>query len=292
MLRSVLHSTLKQDETFFSHFQPEFRKFRASKHSAWPYKSLQHILSSLANHPSRKQLYLILDAVDESEENDRREIIKLLCRLCAESQSCIVKVFLASRPIPQLKNHGKESHHVIRLQDENVKDIFDYTSSFLGPDSELDLPHHILRQATNYIIDNAQGVFIWVYLVKQKLLKYVESGCTKRQIFDFLRSLPTGLEEFYTEILRELEKREEHDIHDGLRMFLFVLFTNRPLRLSELRHALAISGDPNAEFSTSDESFQDELIHGIEKRIYHCGGNLLEIEGLQGTFCKEYYCTN
>ncbi|KAF8534214.1 hypothetical protein BDD12DRAFT_757546, partial [Trichophaea hybrida] len=278
MLRSVLYSILKKDETFFFHFQSEFRKFRLSNDSKWPYTSLQQILLSLAHHPFAKKLYLILDAMDESEENDRRKIIGLLCRLCAESQSCIVKIFFASRPISQFNHEVKMDHHVIRLQDENEKDISEFARSFLGPD--LDLPPEILNQATEYIIEMAQGVFVWVYLVKEQLLKYAEMGCTKRQIFNFLRSLPTELDAFYRDILRKLEKREEPDIKDGLRMFRFVLFTYRPLRLAELRHALAIPDDPDAEFLTSDESFEGDLIYSINKRVVHCGGNLLEIKGL------------
>ncbi|KAF8543091.1 hypothetical protein BDD12DRAFT_669980, partial [Trichophaea hybrida] len=277
MLRSVLYSILKQDETFFFHFQSEFRKFRSSNDSKWPYTSLQQILSSLANHPFTKRLYLILDAMDESEENDRREIIGLLCQLCEESQSCIVKIFLASRPISQFTHRVKKGHHVISLQDENEKDISEFARSFLGP--KLDLPPNILNEATEYIVEKAQGVFVWVYLVQQKLLEYSEKGCTKNQIFEFLKSLPTELEAFYEDILCELEKREELDIKDGLRMFRFILFTYRPLRLAELHHALAIPDDPDAEFLTSDESFKGDLIHGIDKRVVHCGGNFLEIKG-------------
>jgi len=285
MLRSVLYSILKQDETFFLHFQDEFRKFRSSKDSEWPYKSLQQILSSLAYHPFTKQLYLILDAMDESEETDRSKIIELLCQLCqlcAESRPCIVKVFLASRPVSQLSHRVEESHHIIRLQDENKNDISRFASSFLGPG--LCLPPEIVCHATEYIVEKAEGVFIWVYLVKEKLLKFAENGCTEKRIFHFLRSLPTKLEELYRAILNELEERDEpDDIEDGLRMFRLVLFTNRPLRLAELHHALAIPDDPDAEFSSSDELFEKDLIHGIEKRIIHCGGNFLEIKGLHGT---------
>ncbi|KAF8541766.1 hypothetical protein BDD12DRAFT_731270, partial [Trichophaea hybrida] len=279
MLRSVLYSILKKDETFFFHFQFEFRKFRSHNDSKWPYESLQHILSSLASHPFTKRLYLIIDAMDESEENDRRKIIELLCRLCAESQSCIIKIFLASRPVLQFKHEAEKGHHVIRLQDENEKDISEFARSFLGPD--LELPLESLDQATEYIVEKAQGVFVWVQLVQEKLLKFAEKGCTEERIFNFLKSLPTGLEEFYHSMLNELEGRNEpEDLEDGLRMFRFVLFANRPLRLAELRHALAIPDDANAQFSSSDESFEKRLILGIEKRVLYCGGNFLEIRGL------------
>ncbi|KAF8539438.1 hypothetical protein BDD12DRAFT_882291 [Trichophaea hybrida] len=58
----------------------------------------------------------------------------------------------------------------------------------------------------------------------------------------------------------------------------------RAVTFAELKYALAILDDPDAEFSSSDEPFEKDLIHGIEKRIVYCGGNLLEIKGISGAF--------
>jgi hypothetical protein len=123
-----------------------------------------------------------------------------------------------------------------------------------------------------------------VYLVKEKLLEYVQRGCSQQQIFDFLRSLPTELETFYEQNLNELEKGNESDIEYGIRMFRFVLFACRPLRLAELHQALTIPDDFDAEFALPDGSFNTKVIYRIDSRIVHCGGNLLEIKGLSDTF--------
>ena len=66
-------------------------------------------------------------------------------------------------------------------------------------------------------------------------------------------------------------------------MLQFVLFTCRPLRLEELRHALAIPDAIDAEFPCPDEVFEDKLIQGIDKRIIRCTGNLLDIKRVHGT---------
>ncbi|KAF8542351.1 hypothetical protein BDD12DRAFT_876657 [Trichophaea hybrida] len=68
MLRSLLYCILQQDESSFFHFQQEFRNFRRNNLSEWPYDSLKRVLSSFANHPSTKPIYLILDAMDESRK--------------------------------------------------------------------------------------------------------------------------------------------------------------------------------------------------------------------------------
>jgi hypothetical protein len=66
-------------------------------------------------------------------------------------------------------------------------------------------------------------------------------------------------------------------------MLQFVLFAHRPLRMQELRHALAIPDKTEAEFTCSEESFKEGLIQGIGKRIIHCTGNFLEIKRVDGT---------
>jgi hypothetical protein len=170
---------------------------------------------------------------------------------------------------------------MIKLEDVNKPDISRFTRSFLGP--ELGLSPELIRQATEYVIQNAHGVFIWVYLVKEEVLKYAKTGCNEWEIFDFLKSLPTELEGFYNRILAELETREERDFRDGLRMLQFVLFTSRPLRLLELGHALAIPGKTDAEFPCSDKSFRERLTQGIDKRIVQCTGNFLDIKRVYGT---------
>jgi hypothetical protein len=210
MLRSVLHSILKQDESFYFHFQPEFRMFRNGNPSEWSYRSLKKVLSSFATHPAPKQLYLILDAVDESEETDRRAIIKLLCQLCSEGNACHIKVFLASRPVPELRHRIEEQHHVITLQEENEQDIYKLTNDFLR--LELRLSGNILSRITGYITTHAQGVFVWVDLVRKELLTYVERGRNVEAIFDFLKRIPyEELNDLYNQMLERLESYDDQD---------------------------------------------------------------------------------
>jgi len=288
MLRSILYDVLNQNEYFFFHFQSFYRMaMQSGMPFQWPYSSLKEVLVSFKDHPTEELLYFILDAMDESDDTDRRNIIQLLRQLCSTNLKthCRVKIFLSSRPIAGLM-HRAPDHKVIKLQDENTPDIMKFAESFLGP--ELELPPDILKWAMEYIVTHAQGVFIWVHLVKQELLAYAETGVNKKQIFEFLKSLPTELEEFYERILKKLEKRNEWDIERGQKMFRLALFACRPLRLEEFKQALAIPDDPLAEFSLSDETFENELIIGIERCLIHCGGNFLEVKGLSGTFCLEY----
>ena len=283
MLRSILYDILGHNREFFFHFQPHYRQGAQPRGGhQWTYESLKNVLLSFSeNHPVDEQIYLIVDAMDESDGGGRSDVIKLLRELCAARGPCIMKAFVASRPISGLTGRPEDIHKVIRLQDVNTSAILAFTRSFLGP--EIGLPPEDVRKATEYIVHHAQGVFVWVDLVRKELLRFSEDGGTTDDIFEFLRGLPTELEEFYKNILTRLEKGNPRYIEDGRRMIQFVLFAFRPLKLEELRQALAIGDGIDAEFPCSEESFKRGLIHLIERRIISCCGNLLEIKGDRGT---------
>ena len=272
MLRSILRSILEQDESTFFHFQQEFRKLLHRNLSKWPYNSLKIALSSFAKHPSSRPLFIILDAMDESEGRDRRDIIELLCKLCSNENHCNIKVFLASRPVAELNHRIRKHHNVIIMQDQNQGDIIRFAGDFLS--SDLRLSGKILHEAIDYIAKNAQGVFIWVSLVRTELFAYVETGCTNTEILHLLKCLPQELETFYTFMFDRLESGNQRDLRDGLKLFRFVLFARRPLTIIELRDALAVPDEDNQSYG----NFQ--RITDIARRIEHCGGNFLEIKGM------------
>jgi len=291
MLRSILYDILNQDETYFYHFQHQHREYHKlekenySDLRTWHYECLKKVLLSIGDHPRAGQVYLIIDGVDESSNKDRYNILQLLFQLCAKAR-CTIKVFVASRPVVELDHYMArfENSGVIRMQDMNKSDIRNFVDSFLP---EMDFPSHIHQQATEYIVAHAQGVFLWVRLVRDRLIKYATNGYNKNRIFNFLKSLPRELEGLYEFMLQDMcrpddEEDDEaygNDIADGFRMFQFVLFTRRPLTISELQHCLAILSCPDTECVPSVEVFEDHKIFKIKNRITHCGRNLLE--------CKE-----
>jgi hypothetical protein len=274
MLQSLLRSILEQDESSFFHFQQEFRNVRRGEFSEWPYDSLKKVLSSFTDHPSTKPLYLILDAMDESEENDRRDIIQLLFRLCSKESLGNIKAFLASRPLAELHHRLQETHHVIKMQDENTDDISRFAEDFLT--RNLKLTGKILHEARDYITEHAQGVFVWVGLVTNELQCATETGCSVSDVLQLLKELPQELEELYECMFLRLENcKIKRDIQDAIRLFRFVLFTLRPLTVEELRDALAVPDDHNPH----SNKFTRNKIHDIGKRIAHCGSGFLEIKG-------------
>lgn len=276
LLRSILYDILDQDDSFFYHkCQSKYRELH-NRRAYWDRTSLTEVIESLYDHASAKQLYIIIDAVDESEDDGRQEVLHLLFRLCDERKNTITRVFIASRPVdgPWLERQ-RECQSVITLQNETKLEIEKFANSFL---MELYLTD-ILNDALSYIIKHAEGVFLWVKLVGRELARYSRLGHSQEDIFKFLQSLPTELEDFYTHMF---EKMMENQLHLGnaVKMLRFVLFSKRPLTVGELLHSIAMPDDPHMPGRLTD-SFLKRI--PSRELIHSCGGNFLEIKSDHGS---------
>lgn len=275
MLRSIICDILRQDLGFFYHIQHEYRLQGYRQNTVeWSYGSLKRILSSLVNYSLSRPLYLIIDAVDESEQEDRRQILKLLFELGAKATQGIVKIFMASQPVDELEVRRKNIDNIIQLQAETVSDISRFTRSML---EDLNFSH-LLAKATEYIVDNAHGVFLWVKLVGSELELSIESGESEEAIFQHLEQLPTGLDDFYQLMFMRLNSRPFTP--DSMTMFQSVFWAATPLTVDELLHVVGISNTPDIGHTPTDNVFERRI--PAKGRITTCGGNFLEVKRSHG----------
>lgn len=292
MLRSLLYDILVADESFFIHFQTAFRR-GGGRNISWPYEDLKDILLACTNHPLKRKLFLIIDAMDESHEKDRRDIVFLMQTISnASNTECVVKIFLASRPINDLHYDHLVIYNRILLQEKNTEDIEKYTDTFLGS-RVFCRAQAFKKQAKDYIVQCADGVFLWVSLIRDDLVRYVNQGRSVNQLMAFLKGLPKELWSYYVRMLDAMHRQSNADpdyiiIRDGRRILQFCLFSHRPVQLAELEHALAISGqslDPEPDVL----SWEDERPTDISKLVTQYTGYFVNIKyrlacGLGGGF--------
>lgn len=198
-------------------------------------------------------------------------MLNLFFELCSTARSCTVKIFVASRPVGQLELRKPEVRNFIRMQDATPSDIATLARSFLG---DLNLTG-LLSQSLSYIVENAQGVFLWVRLVGEKLIAYEEKGASEEEVFEFLKRLPTELEDFYRRMLQQIRNKEA-DLRGAVKMIQFIPFARRPVTVEEVLHALGVPENPETEFCPSDEIFRRRI--PSELYIISCGANFLEIK--------------
>lgn len=172
MIWSIFYDILHQEESFFHHFQSEYRKYQELGYREWPYESLKKVFASIGDHPRAEQLTLVLDAVDESDHADRFHILRLLFGLYSGNNHLVVRVFIASRPIAEMVHLVNQSHNFIKLQEETVRHNSTYLCYSSGPG--LALTGELFLRAKDHITEHAQGVFLWVHLIGMKLLTHAQ----------------------------------------------------------------------------------------------------------------------
>lgn len=122
----------------------------------------------------------------------------------------------------------------------------------------------------------SNGVFLWVVLVVEELLDGWEASKSIAGLRTKLAAIPEDLDEFFTRMLRRIPRSQ---LPETVAVFKCVLAALRPLKLKELRVALAFGSDDVFK-SIAEMNFSDKVIRGddgLERRVQSCCGGLIEI---------------
>lgn len=224
-------------------------------------------------------MYIFLDAMDESMEKERPEILNLLSDICRFASGCIFKFLVASRPL----RHGeldKDFLHII-LEEKNRQDIKNTIASGVR-DIKAEFPDHFvvdLGFVEDYMMSHANGVFLWVALVLRELNQLVREGFSLADLEHRLSAFPRELEDLYVVIIDRLIKHmgpREDMIEMGRKMLNWATFAERPLAAHEFGDAI-IMPSVSRPFEP-DAGFLDRArIRGLDRRMKSCCGPLLEI---------------
>ncbi|KAH0541229.1 hypothetical protein FGG08_004285 [Glutinoglossum americanum] len=278
LLRSLLVQILERDPSLFRHAIEAYRQMQKSQNRSdgmqWSISTLRRIfVSSVAENPSSRGIYLFIDALDECD-GPLQDHVSFLQRVAAVKST--TKVCISGRPTTILwASLGR--YPGISLPEETSRDIRSYvhekTESLCqsndggGDDSQL------LRTE---IIQRANGVFLWVSLVVEELLKGDAEGDTINELRDRLSSIPLDLDGVYRRVLGGIEKRY---VDETRLMLQLILCAVRPLTLEEFRFAIAFGSEKSFESQRSMVSSK-ELVRGdkeMEKRIRSRCGGLVEV---------------
>lgn len=162
------------------------------------YATFQAILSQLA--ASSAKLCFFIDGLDEydGKPNDMVEIVKRMSRLNN------LKLCVSSREWNEFETEFGRRGNKLYMQDFNSEDITAYVRDTLGnnPDyQELEDDESISEEIQEIIVQNARGVFLWVYLVVDSLQEGLTNGESMSRLKTRLNELPTELNEYFERIL-------------------------------------------------------------------------------------------
>lgn len=179
----------------------------------------------------RKSLICFIDALDECNEDDMRDMVQYFEDLTesATDEKIQFRVCFSSRPYPYIQ---VDEEHLLTLENEtgDVEDLAKYVGKCLKASKK------IQAELQRQILEKASGVFMWVVLVVGILNK--ETGNGGLALRRRLSEIPHTLSQLFKDILtRDGERPEELR-----RCILLVLCAFRPLTPAEFCHAMWAGG--------------------------------------------------
>ncbi|CAG9982215.1 unnamed protein product [Clonostachys byssicola] len=187
-----------------------------------------------AEAASSSRTFLIIDALDESQKEERGEIFqKCLHKLLANNFS----VLITSRKEPDIENYFEAfSPQVINLEAAEVdEDVRKHVNSVINSDSTLSaMPQEIQREICDEIVAGAGGMFRWATCQLDRIKQCLSPAMIRAE----LQSMPETLDETYERILGSVPHVHRELVQSALK---WLAFSSRPLLLEELAEAVVLS---------------------------------------------------
>ena len=231
--------------------------------------NLRNLFTAAIQSLGQHCLTCFIDALDEREEGQIRELVAFLERLnqiTIDSQTyfhvCLSSChypYISIRNGIQLTLEGQEGHE---------EDIARYLTSELkaGRGNQSDaIKEEILKRSS--------GIFLWVVLVVQILNKEYDHGRV-HALWRRLREIPDGLDKLFEDILT----RDHENMEELVLCLQWILYAKRPLKQEEVYHAILSGTDLEALFVSKSEEITAQ---DIERFTLSCSKGLAETTKLK-----------
>ena len=232
MLRSLLYQLLDQDPLLCERFLPMFldKQKKHGKEWEWHIGELRNFLLSEMKKPQRKPLLFLIDALDECNESEAREVVSFLESLSvsAVGAKIMLNICLSSRYYP---NISIKRTLELKVEEEigHSQDIIKYVQRKLRVmDKEIE----------KELLQKAAHIFMWVVLVVEMLNEAFDHGKI-RAMQRKLHEVPSDLDELFSTLLN----KDNPNKQETTLMLLWVLFAKRLLKPEELYFAVLAGAD-------------------------------------------------
>ncbi len=263
MYRSLLSQLLRalpDIQEVLDHFTP----VEDGDNIRWHIEHLRSLFAAAVQRLGERHLICFIDALDESDEDQIRDLVVFLEELGRPTASSPInfRVCLSSRHYPHISiSNGIEM--TLEGQEGHDQDISDFLCS------ELKAGRGTVSEAIkDEILNRSSGVFLWVALVVQILNKEYDHGRV-HALRKRLKEIPDGLDRLFEDILT----RDNAHFEELILCLQWILYAKRPLKREELYYAILSGTDEEALTPWDPEvvTAQD-----IDKFILSCSKGLAE----------------
>jgi hypothetical protein len=246
---------------------------RAFRLPTWPLELLEECFRDCVLRLGSEELICHIDALDECEETEARNMIAFFEDLgnMAVSAGVSMRVCFASRHYPHI-SIARCVHMVLDKVKGHQEDIRIYIGNNLKS-----LEPGIRHELAQEISRRARDVFLWVVVVVGLLKRECDRGRT-HNLHAQLDAIPDGLHHLFEDAVLQRGTRDNRHL---LTMLLWILFARRPLTPLQLYHGVlyADSSTMSTSVVVKDEPSHDQ----INRVILDTSKGLLEITTLDRT---------
>ncbi|KAJ9668958.1 hypothetical protein H2201_000784 [Coniosporium apollinis] len=231
----------------------------------WDIEQLKNLFGSAIEKIGRRNLTCFIDALDECEEDQVREMVAFFEHLgqLAVSSQIRFSVCFSSRHYPHISIE-KSVELVLEGQEGHRQDMANYLHSELKAGRG-----KLIEEIKAEILKRASGIFLWVVLVVQMLNKEYDRGRI-HALRKRLDEIPSGLDELFKDILT----RDGENIAELILCLQWVLFAKRPLKREELYFAVLAGVESDPVVAWNPEEITNEV---MERFILSSSKGLAEV---------------
>jgi hypothetical protein len=245
-LRTIINQLLQQLPVLLPIALHRYESLSARGHFEWSWESLCTMIDAMFDQiSSGSQVYIILDAMDECEDDSKQLVLDWACGLVNDRYYSAVptagrpvtRVLITSRPDEGILDRLYQFAIIEITESDTSKDMQAMIRSRVEDFcSRRSLDFEAKASITRFLDDNAHGMFLWVVLVLEDL------ACRDERLSDAviaskLSRIPMTLLKTYETLIQiPLQSRR----HDMWRVIRWLLYSKRGLTVAELETALCL----------------------------------------------------
>ena len=237
----------------------------------WDEIELRNLFQGLFEDRSSPHTILFIDALDECEGDQLRQLAFFFRDLTESAHEAGVKleVCLSSRHFGAVT---VSNCPIIAMEHHNKPDIMLYLDQKLAAHDTGG--SEAFRRLKNTIMEMSSGIFLWVVLVVDMLLKDLDEGKNERHLEGRLSKVPLALQGLFKEMLSQTQEDRE----TTLRFFQWVILAGE-LRLREWHYILPYlrRPTPHSLQECRESAYFTETDEQLEKQIRHISMGLVEV---------------
>ncbi|KAJ6032542.1 hypothetical protein N7540_003274 [Penicillium herquei] len=241
----------------------------------WTEAELQSFLRSVYESPSAPYTTIFVDALDECDLFSARDLAYFLrdLTISANEKGAALNICLSSRLFPSITLSRCPE---IFMDRSNRLDIATYVGNRFSI-SRAPKNNWNWSKLRNEIVKRSSGVFLWVVLIVDVVLREWEEGKSIKALLKRVDDVPEALETLYSSMFLSLNADSRQLT---ARFFQWITLAVKPLRLYEWHHILAFIRQPTpSSLQTWRESeYFTENDDELEKQIRSISMGLVEVK--------------